>query len=220
MVGYCCFASFVLLNGLIGVFRTVFDEVADDRVGRNAPAAVERGLAATGALGRARWSMRTHPGFPLLAIAYFVLALAEPFVIAMHGNVSREFWLGLQFGVLFLSTALCLMVLGYTGRSVVSDVGWVGTGGPLAVVREVMDGVALFELLCLGLGWGLLPFAPGLAALRCLRIFRVLWLVGLDEARLETGETKIMTPGKLGHLMLRYADRDSPLASEIMCSAA
>lgn len=204
MIGYCCFASFVLLNGLIGVFRTVFDEVADDRVKHGAPSAVERGLAATGALGRARWSMRTHPWFPLLATAYAALALIEPFVIVLHDYVPRNVWIDLQFVVLFLSTGLCIAVLVNTCLSVAADVEWNGaSGGSWAVVRVVVDGVAAFELFCFAFGWGLLLFNPGLATLRCLRIFRILWLVGLDEALLETGETRIMTLAKLGHLTLR-----------------
>ena len=211
MVGYVCFASFVLLNGLIGVFRTAFDEVADDRVRGDAPASVERGLAAAGPLGRARWSLRTHPLFPLFAVAYAALAVAEPFAIALHNTVDRRSWLLLQFCILALSTTLSLAMLIATARGVAADVEWKDKGrGPWDLARLVVDGVAAFELLCLGLGMGLLLFSPGLAALRCLRLFRVLWLIGLDEARLDGGETRMMTPAKLGHLTLRCVAGEFP----------
>ena len=43
----------------------------------------------------------------------------------------------------------------------------------------VLQPAVLFEGLCLSLGWAFIFSAPGLAALRCFRVFRLLWIFDL-----------------------------------------
>ena len=49
---------------------------------------------------------------------------------------------------------------------------------------DMFDGEVLFELICLTFGWVFLFTYPGIAALRCFRVFRLMWYFELYEEEL------------------------------------
>lgn len=196
LVLYMCFGSFVLLNGLIGVFGTVFDEVADDRVDKLIEVEPSMEIEDIEPIGRARATMRRTWLFWLNVLASVILGVAEPVVIAQQSWNQRSHT-GAQVAILALSTLLYLIQLRITYNLIAADMTVAKTLAGRAA--HIFDGEVLFETACLAVGWIFLFESPGVAALRCFRIFRVLWYF-------ESGTTKeiqLFGPAKFCYLLVR-----------------
>ena len=199
---YMCFEAMVLLNGLIGVFGNAFvadmhdaaeaeEKAAEEGPARtNEPVRRETDLASAmrerlkGALGL--------PAFYTLVGLQAVVALAEPVAVGLRHVMPGDRWLDLQAALLALSTAFYLVQNGAA----------LAAAGPerslAGLLRHLLDGSVLFETVCLGLGWGLLWVRPGIAALRCFRVFRILWLFDFgDRLSIEHPEDHFLLPSNI-----------------------
>ena len=141
---YMCLGSFVLLNGLIGVFGTVFDEVADDRVGAGGAASPPAPAPPPeDTHGRARAATRAHPLFWGYASLSLALAVAEPAVIATLPSWStRGRWLAAQAAVLGTSTALCAaqLTVGFRAAGAADGAAAAAAGGGLSRALGLLRG--------------------------------------------------------------------------------
>ena len=125
--------------------------------------------------------MRTdisHLGFWLFVAVCTLFALAEPVLIGLQQTMPTSLWLSWQLNLLAVSTALFTLLTAATYR-------WMGLVDRQMLWRKklifMFDGETLFEFACLMLGWVFLWRNPGIAALRCMRIFRMLWFFELGE---------------------------------------
>ena len=183
----------VLLNGLIGVFSNAFvtEPPADDSEGEGeagqppplAPriaAGRQRAARTRGPVEAARRRLRAalgRPAFWALRAVYTALALAEPLIVGCLPLLHRAEWAQLQLQLLAVSTALFAAQMAGTFFHIDRAECAPGPAGRLRLLLS--DGSSLFESVCFALGWALIVERPGMSALRCFRVFRILWFFDL-----------------------------------------
>ena len=113
-----------------------------------------------------------------------VLALAEPIIICSRNHLSESTWIKLQGAVLAVSTFLYMFSLFVTYCFVDKE-----RHSNWKRFHCLFDGEVKFETGCLIIGWACLFTNPGIAALRCMRVFRMLWFFELVD------HTKLDNPG-------------------------
>lgn len=160
---------------------------------RVGPAATRAGIRRA-AVGEARRRLRKALGYPLfwsLRALYTGLALSEPLVVGLRPLLDERVWSLLQLVLLGLSTALYTAQMFGTYR-------FIDDGEAPGASRRTgrlwllfSDGASLFETVCLCLGWALVVERPGLAALRCFRVFRVLWFFNVARARSKAARSAV-----------------------------
>ena len=220
----------VLLNGLIGVFSNAFatDEPPDTAEVVNPPppppppSAAARTVVAKKkpedpgvAVATARRRLRKALPAPLfwtLRAVYTALAVAEPLAVGLCPLLDDDTsWARLQILLLALSTGLYAAQMAATFRFLDETVsaGAAGAAGRLRLL--MLDGASLFETVCLVLGWALVVERPGMAALRCFRLFRVLWFFDLAGARRRTARSagRLVSPVQLCYLTVEVVPRMS-----------
>ena len=95
----------------------------------------------------------------------------------------------IQLAVLILSTFLFIFSIGLTFLHVEHQ-----TASNLQKLVAVFDGEVIFELVCLTIGWSCITTRPGIAALRCFRVFRILWLVQIISDTAEPDPSQVFPP--------------------------
>ena len=183
---FLIFQSMILLIGLIGVFGDAFVSEASSASNQKD---VQR--AAEGAkkvkpghpvkqevpnfvLYHARAKMKEANGAAYWSVVVLTtfLALAEPFIICLRERLTHGLWVSLQLAVLIASTAIYAGLMFSTYHFIDKE-----KAGP-GVWQRVMclfDLQVKFDTACLAMGCSFLIRSPGIACLRCLRVFRVLW---------------------------------------------
>lgn len=106
-----------------------------------------------------------------------------------------------QICVLSISTALFLFGVFFTAYLFDVD-----DSSTLEKVLLTFSGIEFYELLCFLWGWIFIFIAPGVAALRCFRIFRLLHYLELESPAVNPHEIFI-SPKKLCHICLGYFSR-------------
>ena len=120
----------------------------------------------------------SHRVFWLFIALSTLLAIAEPVVISFHATLSHSVWMWWQLFLLTTSTVfyiVLLIVTFYFLGVVENSLCWT------TKLILLYDGEVLFETACLILGWIFIFNNPGIATLRCMRIFRMLWFFELGE---------------------------------------
>ena len=158
-------------------------------------------------LGNAREKMQIyffHWGFWSFIILCTVLALAEPVLIGLQETLPYSAWLGWQLKLLAASSLLhgLLLTVTYYWIGVIdARLGW------LQKLRILSDGESIFETACLTLGWIFLWSNPGIAALRCMRIFRMLWFFELGEhKKIERPEDRWVSISNSCYICVQYLE--------------
>ena len=132
-------------------------------------------------IDRAREKLKdyvTHTLFWLLVTVFTIVSLAEPILIGFQQNLPYETWMKWQFVLLSFSTVCYFLLLAatyYFVGLVDQELDW------KSKIVTLFDGEVLFETVCLALGWAFIVENPGIASLRCMRIFRMLWFFELGE---------------------------------------
>jgi len=121
-----------------------------------------------------------------------LLSLSEPFLVAVP-----DYTLTIQYIVLAASTFLFLF--GYIAVMVVMPSGNLWKRFRDALLPEVW-----IEIVCLTLGWALIFEDPGMASLRCFRIFRFVWYS--EFYRAEKGSPFFVVTF-FCHVVLTYLER-------------
>ena len=125
----------------------------------------------------ARRRLLYHPLFKLWLICAAGLALSEPILVAFPSDSSVAY---AQFIVLIASTVLFVVGILFTAAAI--DDSEEPTPAWLKII-ETFNGEVLLELLLLCEGWIFILTSPGLAALRCFRVFRYLWYFEMMRIR-------------------------------------
>lgn len=99
------------------------------------------------------------------------MALSEPILVAF--GVEGAF-LDAQIAVLAVSTALFFIGLSFTYAYISSSV------SPTEKLELIFSREVIGEIICILIGWALIFTYPAVAALRCFRIFRLLWYLSHD----------------------------------------
>jgi hypothetical protein len=102
-----------------------------------------------------------------LIVTSFALAVAEAIVV---GIGVRGIYYALQIYILAASGVLFIASFFAQAQRVDDDDAALGK-----IILDLFDGVAFLEFVLMLIGWAFLVVAPGVAALRCLRLFRYAW---------------------------------------------
>ena len=112
----------------------------------------------------ARDRMKPFTAFWIFAGLQSLLAVAEPLLIGVEPYGRGQM---LQISVLAISTVLYLVLLFVTFTFVKKSV-------PTFVkLRCLFDNEVIFETVCIAIGWIFIIPNPGIAALRCFRVFKI-----------------------------------------------
>jgi hypothetical protein len=100
-----------------------------------------------------------------------VFALAEPILVGFPATGSaytaQKVVLGISTLLFFIGLLMTISVMKSTDTERVETVG--------AKLAASFDSEVVIEVICLLIGWTCIFEAPGIAALRCFRVFRLLW---------------------------------------------
>ena len=194
LVLFLIFQSMILLNGLIGIFGDAFVAEASSTEDQNQQNRVletaNKGLKSAArpnelylVLHTARTKMKrasssVYWGMVLLTT---LLALVEPFIICLRERLVHSLWLTLQFVALIASTVSYVFLMFSTYRFLDKEKAGANLWERLMCL---FDFEVKVDTTCLVLGWVFLLRSPGIASLRCLRVFRVLWF--FEVVKIET----------------------------------
>ena len=128
-------------------------------------------------LARTEMKESHNAAFWAFVLVGTLFALAEPVLICLRDRLPHDQWIGLQYAVLAASTVLYVAFLVATFRFVDRE----KAPRVLHRIYILYDGEVKFETACLAIGWVCLITNPGIAALRCMRVFRMLWFFELVE---------------------------------------
>ena len=136
---------------------------------------------------RARDEAKKFVVFHIFIVLAVLTTLSEPFLVSYppHG-LARE----LQVIILAISTLLffvgIFIVMSFYPKNVNRSL----TGKFL----DMFDGEVILEVFCLAWGWVFIFNYPGVAALRCVRVFRLLWyfelFIEFEDKDQEKGDEK------------------------------
>ena len=150
----------------------------------------------------AREEMKQYSVFWIFVAISTVAAFAEPLIIGLEplGQGKK-----IQVIVLAISTALYLILLVTTFLYVKKS------SSAVARIRCLFDAEVMFETICLLIGWVFILSRPGIAALRCFRIFRMLWFFELVEHAEEKDPTykpeeHFVSVSKVCHICVKYLE--------------
>ena len=139
--------------------------------------------------------------FHLFFACSSILALFEPFLVGFPAVGGYHH---VQVIVLAMSTALyffgivCMTRLVETNRNM----------GLRGYICTMLQSPVMFEGVCLLIGWAFIFTRPGLASIRCFRVFRLLWIIDMyyDEKPIKGSRmlSFIDVIGKNCQLCLRY----------------
>lgn len=153
--------------------------------GTASPVIPEEDLAGAlaGIMERSRIKLSKSWGYGFLLSLSVALALMEPILVGFS-RTDSTIWL--QVAVLAVSCAFALLNLfvWYRQASIENDIGEVRS---LEIVVKLLSPDVVFEVACIGFGWATLFITPGLAALRCVRVFRCLWYLNIYR-EVQTGK--------------------------------
>lgn len=148
----------------------------------------------------ARYSFSQQWYFLPFLIFAMGIALLEPIVIAL-GNTG--FWFNVQYVLLAAGTGT--FMYGFTQTLSF----YKGDEGICQKMWKMCEGETKTELITLALGWVLLYDTPGVAALRCFRVFRFLWYFELFVRELPEDydpAEDFFSPTKAGQLCVQYIE--------------
>ena len=106
--------------------------------------------------------------FKIFIIISTAFAIMEPFLVSYE---PKGVVLNLQIAVLTISTALFFIGI-HIVTTFMEGTEEVPLDSYIERVTECFDGEVFLELFFLIIGWGALFVSPGVAALRCFRVFR------------------------------------------------
>jgi hypothetical protein len=136
--------------------------------------------------------------FHLFFVCSSILALSEPFLV---GFPAAGGYYDIQVIVLALSTALyffgiiCMTRLVEVNRKL----------GLKGYMLTMFQPPVMFEGICLLIGWIFIFPRPGLASIRCFRVFRLLWIIDMYYDENKSGSLFFVhVLGKNCQLCLRY----------------
>lgn len=106
-----------------------------------------------------------------MLLASFLLAIGEPILVGLgsHGMI-----FSLQIAFLAASSGFFVVVLLLQSRYLISQDDFEEIQRS-SLLFSLIEPDVVFEAACLSFGWATLFIRPGLAALRCIRVFRFCW---------------------------------------------
>ena len=150
----------------------------------------------------ARDRLKPYTAFWIFVGFSSLLALAEPLLIGVLGFGKGS---SLQISLLAVSTIVNLILLFATFSFVKKTV-------PFFVkLRCIFDSGNALEVICLLIGWIFIIPNPGIAALRCFRVYRTLWYFELVDKETKKDpnyrpEEHMVSISRVCHICMRYLE--------------
>ena len=159
----------------------------------------------------ARAAFAKTPGFHVFLFFTFLLCVVEPFLVCFPRHWHHGAMFNAQVGVLAGSTLMFFIGLVSVAQYYPpvynkEDV----KVNELEKYISMFDGEVILECVCLIFGWVFLFTYPGIAALRCFRVFRLMWYFELYEEELPEDYNPVDHPFSLtfaAHQCLEYLEK-------------
>lgn len=130
--------------------------------------------------------------FKIYLLISFALAVSEPFLVAFPDTTYTA-----QVIVLALSSAL--WIFGYICVMIKIE-----EGGFFKRLHDAFLTEILIEVVCFAIGWSLIFRDPGMASIRCFRVFRFVWYSEFYEAKKGTFFYPVTF---FAHIVLQYLEK-------------
>ena len=192
----------------------VKNDVTDPAIARTVTGVANKVVAAKTLkdipVDRARAAFAKTLGFQVFLFISFLLCVVEPFLVSFPRHWHDGAMFNAQIGVLAGSTLMFFIGLFCVAQYYPAhDVDGFEVE-ELEKYMSMFDGEVILECVCLVFGWAFLFPYPGIAALRCFRVFRLMWYFELYEEELPDDYNPVDHPFSLtfaAHQCLEYLEK-------------